>query len=78
MNEELTTIKSPIKAIRAKCLECSNYSNSEVRECPIKDCPLHAFRFGRNPYRNKRVLTEEQKAKQREYLKKAREQKTIE
>jgi hypothetical protein len=54
-------ITSPIKAIRAKCMECSNYSITEVRECPTTDCPLYPFRFGKNPYRTKRVLTEEQK-----------------
>lgn len=44
-------IKSPIKAIRAKCLECSCNQLGEVRECPITDCPLFPFRFGKNPYR---------------------------
>lgn len=44
-------IKSPIKAIRAKCLECSCNQVVEVRECPVTDCPLFPFRFGKNPYR---------------------------
>lgn len=39
------------KAIRRYCLECSNQSPSEVRECPIPDCPLYQFRFGKNPNR---------------------------
>lgn len=54
-------IRSPIKAIRAQCLECSNGNNNEVRLCPITDCPLYAFRFGKNPYRQKREYTEEQR-----------------
>jgi hypothetical protein len=65
-------ITSPIKAIRAKCMECSNENYAEIKECPITDCPLYPFRFGKNPYRTKRVLTEEQKQKQLENLAKAR------
>ena len=41
---------SPIKAIRAKCLECSNGNNAEVRECVIPNCPLYPYRMGHNPY----------------------------
>lgn len=55
-------ITNPIKAIRAKCLECSCENVNEVRECPITDCALYPFRFGKNPYRTKRELSEEQKA----------------
>ena len=42
---------TPIKAIRAKCLECSGGQPSEVRECLITDCPLYPFRMGKNPNR---------------------------
>ena len=65
-------ITSPIKAIRAKCIECSNENYAEIKECPITDCHLYPFRFGKNPYRTKRVLTEEQKKKLVETLAKAR------
>ncbi len=37
------------KAIRAKCLDCANGSATEVRHCPIKDCPLYPYRFGMRP-----------------------------
>lgn len=40
---------TPMKAIRAKCLECSNESFNEVRFCPASDCPLYAYRFGHRP-----------------------------
>lgn len=40
---------TPLKAIRAKCLECSCGSSVEVKLCPIEDCPLYEFRFGKNP-----------------------------
>lgn len=52
---------SPIKAIRLKCLECSNGSANEVKLCHIESCPLYKFRFGKNPNRQPRELTEEQK-----------------
>ena len=69
-------LTNPLKAIRAKCLDCSNDYVKEVTECPITDCPLYPFRFGKNPYRAKRVMSEEQKAKQAEILRKYREEKS--
>ncbi len=38
--------RSPLKAIRRHCLECSGGSPNEVRLCPIETCPLYGFRFG--------------------------------
>lgn len=37
---------SPLKAIRAKCIECVNYeeSQSRIKECTVIRCPLHAYR----------------------------------
>lgn len=40
---------TPVKAIRAKCLDCCNNQLSEVRECEIKTCPLHPYRMGKRP-----------------------------
>lgn len=42
---------SPVKAIKAKCLDCSGEVKKEVRECIILDCPLYSFRLGKNPNR---------------------------
>ncbi len=42
--------ESPIKTIRAKCLDCCGGAASEVRKCTSIDCPLWAFRMGRNPF----------------------------
>jgi len=42
---------TPIKAIRAKCLDCSAGQPSEVRFCPVTDCPIFIYRFGKNPNR---------------------------
>ena len=53
--EELTqlghTQVSPLKALRLKCLDCSNDSAQEVRLCTAVDCPSWPFRMGRNPWR---------------------------
>ena len=42
---------TPLKAIRAKCLDCSGGQPSEVRECPDTECSLYPYRFGKNPNR---------------------------
>lgn len=42
---------TPVKAIRVKCLDCSNGQMKEIRLCPITDCPLYRFRMGKNPNR---------------------------
>lgn len=55
-------ITSPVKAIRAKCLDCNCGSSKEVELCPCVDCSLYPFRFGKNPYTQKREYTEEQRA----------------
>ena len=72
MEKKLT---NPVKAIRAFCMECVGGSANEVKLCPSMRCPLHPFRFGRNPYRSKREMTEEQRAAAAERLRKAREEK---
>ncbi len=57
-----TSITNPVKAIRAKCLDCCCGSTEEVKQCPCEACALHSFRFGKNPYRTKREYTEKEKA----------------
>ncbi len=42
-------VLTPVKAIRAKCLDCSGWQPSEVRQCTIKDCSLWPYRMGRRP-----------------------------
>lgn len=42
---------TPIKAIRAKCMDCSAGQPSEIRNCLVIDCPLYIYRFGKNPNR---------------------------
>ena len=52
---------NPVKAIREFCLDCCGGSPSVVSECTSVNCALHPFRFGKNPYRTKREMTEEQR-----------------
>jgi len=42
--------QSPIKAIRAKCLDCCVGDASEVRKCVCHDCTLWPFRMGSSPF----------------------------
>lgn len=56
--EKTDTIKKdpqsprPLKAIRAYCVQgCNAGKPSGVRKCTDVDCPLFAFRFGKNPKR---------------------------
>lgn len=70
-------ITSPTKAIRAKCLECCCGSSQEVKLCTVEQCPLFSFRFGKNPYRTKREMTEEEKEVLRHRLKEARKSHSI-
>ena len=65
-------ITNPVKAIRAYCMECSCGQTSEVKECPIVKCPLYPFRMGKNPYRQRREMSEEQKQVLADRLKEAR------
>jgi hypothetical protein len=41
--------RTPMKAIRAKCLDCSCYQPKEVRLCTVMNCPLWPFRMGKRP-----------------------------
>ena len=44
-------ILTPVKAIRAHCLDCMCGQAQEVRLCPITDCSLYPYRMGHNPSR---------------------------
>jgi len=68
---------TPLTAIRAKCLDCSADQPAEVKHCPITDCPLHPFRFGKLPQKNRRVLSEEKKAAMVARLHAAKEKRPI-
>lgn len=40
---------TPVKAIRAKCIDCMCGQAREVELCPCTDCSLWPFRLGKNP-----------------------------
>ena len=46
----MTTKADILQAIRRKCLDCSCFQPSEVRECPLSTCDLWPYRLGRDPY----------------------------
>ena len=46
----------PLKAIRAKCIDCCGGSARDVALCEISDCPLFPYRFGKRPHRVRRVV----------------------
>lgn len=70
---EKNVIQNPVKAIRKFCLDCLGGSYREVERCTATDCALYPFRMGKNPFRAKREMTEEQRAAAAERLRKARE-----
>ena len=43
---ETVVVLNPLKAIRAKCLDCCGQYINEVKYCVIPDCPLWPFRMG--------------------------------
>jgi len=53
--------KNPLKAIRARCLDCCCDQPSEVRKCTAADCPSWPFRMGKNPFRKKPVLSKKER-----------------
>lgn len=42
-------IRSSLKAIRAKCLDCVGGLSREVKLCTATKCPIHPYRFGHRP-----------------------------
>lgn len=41
--------RTPIRAIRDKCLDCCGNQYGEVEKCPSKDCALWSYRKGKRP-----------------------------
>jgi len=67
---------NPQDAIREHCKESMDDLYKEIKECPgERKCQLWPFRFGKNPFRKKRKLTEEQREELVSRMKKAREAK---
>ena len=75
LSAQTAKVKTPIKAIRAKCLDCSGDSRHEVKLCPISGCSLYPYRLGKNPNRIVKSMTEFQKAEIRDRLQAGRQKK---
>ena len=72
---EIQYQKNPVKAIRAKCIECCGGMMSMVQDCGIPSCPIYPFRSGKNPFRTKKEMSEEQREAVKERLAKSRKSK---
>ena len=48
-NNEPMKVRTPIKAIRAKCLDCCCNQVKEVKLCASLTCPLWPYRMGHRP-----------------------------
>lgn len=49
---------TPIKAIRAKCLDCCCENKMEVRLCTVQNCPLFPYRMGHRPAKGTDITLE--------------------
>jgi hypothetical protein len=54
--------RTPLKAIREKCMDCSGGAFKEVRLCTIPRCPLFPYRMGKRPTYEGETLVEGKKA----------------
>ena len=70
---EAKQLRTPLKAIVAKCKDCSAYDRAARLHCPIQSCALWPFRRGRNPFAAGRKLSPEQRRAAVERLQAARE-----
>jgi hypothetical protein len=43
----MTKSLTPLKAIRARCIDCSGFERKEVKNCQHLDCPLYHLRTGK-------------------------------
>ena len=72
--EEKNKKMTPLSQIHNFCVGCMGDQPRLVKDCTTKSCPLWPYRTGHNT-NSKRTMTEEQRQKAAERLKKAREAK---
>jgi len=48
-SDVVMTILRPLKAIRAKCLDCTCGSRNAVKDCTTTTCSLWPYRLGKRP-----------------------------
>lgn len=63
----MANTKNPVKAIRAKCIDCCMGQLLEVKLCTAEGCPLYPFRLGKNPFRT--PMSEEERRRRSERAK---------
>ena len=51
---------TPVKSIRAKCLDCSGWQTKEVRLCPLEKCALWPYRMGVRPGHSRALKANEE------------------
>jgi len=73
LHEPAESITSPLKAIRANCVDCMGGQMKLVKHCDLRGCPLWPYRLGKNPFITKRNLTLEQRSEIGERLRWGRE-----
>jgi len=54
--------ESPVKAARAKCLDCCGDNAAEVRKCVAVNCALWPLRMGNNPFHASSASAKRQQA----------------
>ena len=57
MEKDSKIARGIIKAIRAKCLDCSGGAKKEVERCELHKCPLYRYRLGEQLAPNKQHMT---------------------
>ncbi len=51
---------TPMRAIRAKCLDCVAQQPAEVRLCIDEKCPLWPYRMGHRPKDDREPIEEDE------------------
>ena len=47
--KQVIEMKTPMRAIKAHCIECMGSVKSEVKFCTSPNCNLYQYRLGKNP-----------------------------
>jgi hypothetical protein len=76
LHEPIEPITSPLKAIRANCVDCMGGQARLVSSCELAGCPLWNYRMGKNPFRTRKV-SEEERERLRTRMKELRKRETV-
>ena len=76
LHEPAEPITSPLKAIRANCIDCMGGHARLVSSCELVGCPLWPYRMGKNPFRTRKV-SEEERERLRSQMKELRKREAV-